>query len=98
MGGDLQLPSISGPGVYKGEVTPGYQSRSLVSHTLGGGLDPASAARVDATEAVRQFGLAQNARAGHVLQKAGRAADVDTVNVNLGKTQQLANVRDSEET
>jgi hypothetical protein len=51
MGGQMQEPSFAGPGVWKGDVTPGQQSRSIVAGTQAGGLDPASAQRLSGTEA-----------------------------------------------
>ncbi|MCP4126925.1 MAG: hypothetical protein GY753_07675 [Gammaproteobacteria bacterium] len=84
MGGELQLPMVRGQGVYKGDVAPGVQSRSLASHTLTHGLDPSSAKRVDSTEAVRQFALAQDGRAGHIVQPAKKKKDVNVFDYKTG--------------
>ena len=90
MGGELQLPIERGTGVYKDQTNPGFQSQSLVSHTNEVGLAPASAHRVDATEAVRQYGLAQEARAYHVMKPAKikdgkfNKNQVDTVEFTTG--------------
>lgn len=70
MGGDLQLPAVRGTGVYKGQTNEGVQSRSLVAKTEHGGLEPASAKRLDATEALRGFALGQEGRATHVPLQA----------------------------
>ncbi len=78
MGGRLQEPSITGPGVFEGNISPGAQSHSFVSHTAKDGIDPASMARVDSTEAIRQWMLAQDARAGHVFVP-GRAPSANAV-------------------
>ncbi|RLC97843.1 MAG: hypothetical protein DRI46_12295, partial [Chloroflexi bacterium] len=78
-------PMLRGPGVYKGEVSPGIQSRSLVSHTQEGGLDRSSRQRTDATEAVRQLFMGQSGRGGHVLQKGGSPGKDDTFSVTTGR-------------
>jgi hypothetical protein len=75
MGGRLQDPAVRGSGVWEGEINPGFQSRSFVSHTQDRGLDPASAARVDATEAVRQYMLGQEGRAYSLNQPAKSATN-----------------------
>lgn len=87
MGGKLQLPAIDGPGVYEGFVAPGTQSRSLVYQTNDAGLDPASAARVNATEMVRAWLLGQDAMAGHSLKmpKGLSGPATDTVAIKTGR-------------
>lgn len=83
MGGRLQEPIVRGTGVWEGELSPGFQSRSFASWTGERGMDPASYARVDSTEAVRQYMLGQEGRAftqmGRDTSVAGRnIADVQT--------------------
>lgn len=86
MGGRLQEPIVSGTGVWKGATSPGFQSRSYVSHTAAGGLDPASKARVDATEAVRQYMLGQEGRAYNLLQPTTAASKYDIADILTGQT------------
>ncbi len=85
MGGKYQSPVVDGPGVYKGDVAPGYQSRSLISQTKAHGLDPASEKRIDSTEAVRQYMLGQDGRAGHTLMEADKAAQVNAYSMDMGR-------------
>lgn len=82
MGGELQRPSLVTPGYYKGEYSPGRQSRSLVSFTETGGLDPASAARVQATEATRALMTGQDAYAGSARFPTTKNPDV--LDIDLG--------------
>lgn len=87
MGGRVQSPAVAGGGIYEGAVSPGMQSRSYAAFTQANGLDPASLARVDATEAVRQYMLGQDARAGHLFRAAGPGtaqAQLDTVDFVTG--------------
>ncbi|MCH9837301.1 hypothetical protein K0U83_16665 [bacterium] len=97
MGGRLQLPMTRGPGVYMGEVNPGVQSRSLVSHTQQRGLEPASAKRADVTEAVRQYALAQDARSASAVVGNPNVPRQDVIVTDLGRqlTDDQARVIDS---
>jgi hypothetical protein len=87
MGGRMQEPTFEGPGIFKGELNPGVQSQSYVSHAYGQ-LDPASRARVNATEAMRAWMLGQDAYTGHlVTYPAGlkkSPGKIDTVQVLTG--------------
>ena len=85
-GGELQPRAFDGPGVFKGQVAPGTQSRSLVYQTVDKGMDPSSRARVQATEATRSLLLGQDAYGGHSLLPAKSLKQVDTLSVDLGHT------------
>jgi hypothetical protein len=87
MGGRLQFPAVDGPGVYQGFVAPGTQSRSLIYQTNESGLDPTSAARVNATEAARALFLGQDAYAGHAIRtpKKLTGPQTDVLDVKLGR-------------
>jgi len=87
-GGKLQYPSVDGPGVYEGFVAPGTQSRSIGYMTNTGGLDPTTAARVQATEAARALGLGQDMYSAHGLSipKNLSGPKTDTFDINMGRT------------
>lgn len=84
-GGDLQLQAIRGTGVYKGDTTPGVQSRSMVGKTEGGGMDPASKKRLEFTETMRQFALGQQARAAHVPLSVDSRKAARMFEIKLGR-------------
>lgn len=97
MGGELQEPGfVQGTGIYKDEMNPNRVSRSYVgfreskSTPTGGpaekaGVRPQSLARVDATEATRQYMLAQEARAGHHFQRSPkRVGDINAAEYQTG--------------
>jgi hypothetical protein len=81
MGGRLQEPALRGSGVWEGEINPGFQSRSFGSHTQARGMEAPSAARIDATEAVRQYMLGQEGRAYSQVQQGGKAKDYDIADI-----------------
>ena len=76
---------MRGTGVWEGEPSPGFLSRHLVSQTMAHGLDPASAANVNFIEGMRQFALAQEARAGYIARKTTSPSQIDLVNFPTGR-------------
>ncbi|MCH1602111.1 MAG: hypothetical protein L7S57_04625 [Luminiphilus sp.] len=62
-GARMQAPIVQGSGVWEGSLNPSNQSISYGAATKSKGIDPATAARVDGTEATRQFMLGQEGRA-----------------------------------
>ena len=84
MGGRLQEPAVRGTGVWKGEKSPGFQSRSFGSWTQADGMAPASAARVDSTEAVRQYMLGQEGRAYSAINPKAKAKDLNIAEFTTG--------------
>jgi hypothetical protein len=86
MGGQLQEPSFAGPGVWKGDVTPGQQSRSVVAGTKSGGIDPSSTQRLSGTEALRAWALAQEVGASTMVIPAKTIKGTDVITVRMGKT------------
>jgi hypothetical protein len=96
MGGRLQSPSVPGGGIYEGAVHPGMQSRSYAAFTQANGLDPASLARVDTTEAVRQYMLGQDTRAGHLFREASNntpLSGMDTADFVTGNAADVQQAR-----
>ena len=84
MGGRLQDPIVRGTGVWEGELSPGFQSPSYVSHTKTRGMHPASEARMDSTEAVRQYMLGQEGRAFSMNQPNKARVNQDIADVVTG--------------
>jgi hypothetical protein len=84
MGGRLQEPAVRGTGVWEGEFNPGFQSRSFGSWTQAEGMDPASAARIDSTEAVRQYMLGQEGRAYNAVNPKSKVGDMDIAEYETG--------------
>lgn len=77
IGHPKQAPAFDAPGVFEGQISPGTQSRSMVS--VGPqGLDPADTDRVKATEMMRAYALGQDAAAGHVAFPTDDRAKADT--------------------
>ena len=85
MGGRYQEAAYDAPGYFKGEISPGTQSRSLVARTQAGGLDPSSRARVEGTELTRALFLGQDAAAGHIPLPAKTLKGTDTVVAKIGR-------------
>ncbi len=71
MGTTQQSPILRGPGVYKGQVTPGVTSRS-VGAAPEGRISPVTAARVRANELVRGTVLGQDASAASMFPNTGK--------------------------
>jgi len=67
MGARYQRPAFDAPGEFEGQYSPSTQSQSLIAQTDSRGLLPQSRARVEGTEAVRSYILAQDADAGSVF-------------------------------
>ena len=84
MGGRLQEPIVRGSGIWEGVLSPGFQTPTFASHTGARGLDPASNARLDSTEAVRQYMLGQAGRAYSLNQRGGRGKDYSAADVTTG--------------
>jgi len=84
MGGKLQQPIVRGTGVWEGDLSPGFQSRSFASHTQAAGMDPSSRARIDSTEAVRQFMLGQEGRAFSLNQATKGDNNQDIADILTG--------------
>lgn len=70
-GGRLQEQVTPGVGVYEGVASPGYQSHSYVGNTAAHGVNDASMARIQGTEATRQYMLGQEMRGGHLFTSGG---------------------------
>lgn len=89
MGARLQDPMQHGLGVYEGKAVPGAQSISFGGFTEANGLDPASMARIDTTEALRQLMLGQDSRAAHILRDPKTLASQDALLMNTGSPMSL---------
>lgn len=84
MGGRMQSPVVRGTGVWEGELNPGFQSRSYGSWTQSRGMDESSAARIDSTEAVRQYALGQEGRAYSLMDPSAPASKRNMAKVDTG--------------
>jgi hypothetical protein len=87
--GLLTGPTLAGPGVFRGQISPGAQAQ-VASGRLQGSLnvDPATRDLLTTSEAVRGLLLRQDAGAWHkpVFRKDLPLAQANLADVNLGRT------------